>query len=284
MHHYVNGRIRHERHLFVSPLEHGFLYGAGLFETFRTYSGVPFLLDDHFARLEAGAEELEIVLPEDWRHSIRRAIPKLLRRNRLADAYIRLNVSARGEGIGLPAAPYTDPLQLMLMKKLPEAMPASRPLVTLQTRRNRPEGSVRRKSHHYGNNIIGKRETNTYDAQAEGLFLDDRGAVSEGVTSNVFFVHGSTLKTPDASCGCLPGVTAVFVQALAEEAGWTVRTGRFSPGEAAEADEVFLTNSIQEIVPVSSWDGSPLPGAAGTVTGSLQQLYQRARHSFKENR
>ncbi|WP_147805090.1 aminodeoxychorismate lyase [Alkalicoccus halolimnae] len=272
---YVNGEIKPDHDVRISPYEHGFLYGAGLFETFRTYGGEPFLLKDHLARLEAGARELAVELPASFEEEIRQAAADLLEANQLEDAYFRLNVSGGAEGVGLPAAIYGEPLTILYIKPLPDFLPEQKEVRTLKLRRNSPEGAVRRKSHHYLNNILAKREIQEH-GNTEGIFLTENGVLSEGITSNLFFVKKDQLYTPDESCGCLNGITSRFVKAIAEELGLRVVEGRFSLKKALEADEVFLTNSIQEIVPVSAWDEHFFPGSSGEKTTLLQSVYRYA--------
>lgn len=272
---YVNGEVKQDTDIHISPYEHGFLYGAGLFETFRTYEGTPFLFTDHINRLIQGAGELEMELPSSLEKDIRQAVPQLLEANQLTDAYFRLNVSAGAEGVGLPAEKYRDPLIILYIKPLPEKMANEKKVRTLTLRRNSPEGSERRKSHHYWNNILGKREIGNVP-DTEGIFLTDAGAVSEGVTSNIFFVKDGSLFTPDESCGCLNGITAQFVQHAALAMGLHVYQGRFPLKAAQRADEIFLTNSIQEIIAVTEWDGKQYPGASGAVTQALQHVYKQA--------
>lgn len=272
---YVNGEIKQDTEVHISPYEHGFLYGAGLFETFRTYGGHPFLFTDHMSRLIEGARELQMELPSSLEEEVRQAIPKLLEVNGLTDAYFRLNVSAGAEGVGLPAGPYQRPLVLLYIKELPAVVRTEKKGQTLSLRRNTPEGAVRRKSHHYLNNILAKREIGNHP-EIEGIFLTESGAVSEGITSNIFFVKNGDLFTPSESCGCLNGITSQFVQHAAVNLGMDVYQGAFPLGKAQRADEIFLTNSIQEIVALTDWDEYHYPGASGAVTEALRDVYQQA--------
>ncbi|SDO62769.1 aminodeoxychorismate lyase [Alkalicoccus daliensis] len=278
---YVNGEIKKDKDIHISPYEHGFLYGAGLFETFRTYEGVPFLLTDHMDRLKEGAGELNVKLPSSLETDIREAVPALLKANGWKDGYFRLNISGGAEGVGLPATSYNHPLCILYVKPLPAEMPDEKKGATLQLRRNSPEGEVRRKSHHYWNNILAKRELGEQPG-TEGIFLTEAGVVSEGITSNIFFVKNEKLFTPDESCGCLRGITGRFVQHAALALGLEVYEGRFSLKEAQQAEEVFVTNSIQEIIPLSSWDDISYPGASGPVTKNLQKIYSSAIRSTIE--
>ncbi|WP_281883933.1 aminodeoxychorismate lyase [Paenibacillus sp. YYML68] len=288
-----NGTLIEDGEAVVSFYDHGFLYGIGLFETFRTYGGRPFLLEWHIERLFAGCQELGIVLePEETR--LRSRIQALLVANQLEDAYIRWTVTAGEEALGLPAGDYVKPTDMIYIKPLPAATAvtsstgrAGKSLQLLKQRRSTPEGAIRLKSLHYMNNIVAKRELSGYPwaMGAEGLFLDVQGHLCEGIVSNVFFVRDGVVHTPAVETGLLPGITRRFVLETAEQLGLEVQEGRYRWEQLLQADEVFLTNSIQEMVPVArlyDTDGAVASvggdgqGAAGPITEQLQQRYRRA--------
>lgn len=283
----VNGRICEDKEAVVSVYDHGFLYGVGLFETFRTYGGRPFLLEPHLRRLRRSCAELGIRYVPD-RDATEALIGSLLSVNGLSDAYIRLSVSAGVDLLGLPVSDYEKPSEIVYVKPLPvrdERMYAEgKAIQLLQLRRNSPEADVRYKSFHYMNNILAKREMRRYEwaAGAEGVFLDASGHVAEGIVSNLFWIKESVLYTPALETGILPGITREYVIDLAENLGLTVSEGLYGWSELIGADEAFITNSVQELVPVTfGYDlaghrhtiGS---GAVGTVTVALMRAYAKA--------
>ncbi|MFS0836404.1 aminodeoxychorismate lyase [Paenibacillus sp. 1P03SA] len=283
---WMNGDLIEEKEAVVSVYDHGFLYGMGLFETFRTYNGHPFLLREHMERIRTGCEELGIPLLTD-ESGMRDRVKELLEANGMEDAYFRYAVSAGVDMLGLPGgALYENPGEILYIKSLPQRSqdePASRPLQLLTLRRNTPESGRRHKSFHYMNNILAKREMMNYPWAhgAEGLFLTDNGGfVAEGIVSNIFWIQGSVCFTPSLAAGILPGITRAFVLKLAEKEGLEVREGLFPWTALCEADEIFVTNSIQEIVSVNELfderGGSvTVPrGKAGPVTSRLAQLYR----------
>jgi 4-amino-4-deoxychorismate lyase len=272
---YVNGQMIPNNEVRISPFDHGFLYGVGVFETFRTYNGIPFLLEEHLNRLNRSLQELHINL-HVTRDEARDILVKLEKANGWRNAYVRFNVSA-GEGeIGLQTAPYQHPNIIVFQKQLAAAGPmAEKRGIWLKTRRNRPEGESRLKSHHYLNNIFGKREAGS-DPSIEGIFLTEDGFVAEGVVSNVFWTKERTLYTPALQTGILNGVTRQFVMGLAGESGLCVKEGMYTLDEAESADEVFVTNSIQEIVPLQALGKKAFPGAAGEVVQHLFTQYRSA--------
>ncbi|WP_456272801.1 aminodeoxychorismate lyase [Bacillus sp. AK031] len=271
---YLNGEIIHKDEVRISPFDHGFLYGMGLFETMRTYDGHAFLLEDHLDRLQKGLDTLNIKLEVD-ELNVQAVITELSGKNKLADSYLRLNISA-GEGeIGLRTAPYDAPNVLLLQKELPVLNPLrEKEAVLLKLARNTPETSTRLKSHHYFNNIAAKREIGD-DPGKEGLFLTRAGYIAEGITSNIFWVSEGRLYTPALETGILNGITREYIIELAKKSGITVEEGLYKPEHLLDASEAFFTNSVQEIIPVNGFSGKPYPGENGPVTKRLYRHYER---------
>jgi len=291
----LNGNVVDAHEAVISVYDHGFLYGLGLFETFRTYNGKPYLLERHMNRLKSGCAELGIPFDmsigqlEDW-------LGGLLRENGLEDGYVRLTVSAGEGALGLPSGDYTRPTIVLLVKELPpvneEALRLGKELRLLRTVRNTPEGPVRFKSLHYMNNIMAKRELlglgddrsphlMPAHPAAEGLMLTREGWLSEGIVSNLFFMRGGIVHTPAVDTGILPGITRGRVMELASAAGYRVQEGHYGWAELASADEIWLTNSIQELVPVTELTRFDTHeririggGSAGKVTMELLASYR----------
>jgi 4-amino-4-deoxychorismate lyase len=253
----LNGRFMEEKEAVVSVYDHGFLYGMGLFETFRTYNGQAFLLEEHISRLTQGCNELGISFQPDIQ-KLRKNVEYLLQANKLSDGYFRYTITAGMSIFGLPGEEnYEHPTEILYVKALPERndklYETGKPLQLLKLARNTPEGMYRLKSLHYMNNILAKRELAAYPwaTGAEGLMLTDEGYVSEGIVSNVFFVREGVLYTPSLDTGCLPGVTRQFVIKLAQQLDIAVEEGLYTWNDLISSDEIFVTNSIQELVPIS---------------------------------
>lgn len=282
----LNGSVMDASEAVISVYDHGFLYGIGLFETFRTYEGKPYLLDRHMKRLCSGCDQLGIQYSLNM-EELRSSVNELLEANELKDGYIRLTVSAGEAELGLPTGDYEQPNVLMLVKALPPVNDAvhmrGRELRLLQTRRNTPEGEVRFKSLHYMNNIIAKRELLASGAApgAEGLMLSREGWLAEGIVSNLFFAKDNVVYTPELATGILPGITRERVLELAGSAGYETKEGLYSLEKLQTADEIWLTNSIQELVPVTllSEAGGVSRvignGQAGSITKQLLTLYRQ---------
>ncbi|MFK2826100.1 aminodeoxychorismate lyase [Bacillus sp. B190/17] len=273
---YLNGEIVPKEQARISPFDHGFLYGVGVFETFRIYNGHPFLLDDHLDRLNSSLQEL-MISTEFNRAETTVMLQRLSEANSWEHSYIRFNVSAGNGEIGLQTEAYEQPTVIIFQKPLqPPGELLEKQGTWLTTRRNSPEMHERLKSHHYLNNIAGKREAGK-DGSIEGIFLTETGMIAEGVVSNMFWVKEDRLYTPAIETGILNGITRQYVMSIAQEIGMEVNEGLFSPYEAATADEVFFTNSIQEITAVSEIDGQLFQGKRGKWTNVLFSRYAADR-------
>lgn len=270
---YINGSVVHKDKARISPFDHGFLYGLGVFETFRTYDGHPFLLDDHLERLNRSLREMNIA-KRFTRGEVVEILHRLLAANRLRNAYVRLNVSAGIGDIGLQTSKYDQPTVIMYMKPLlAPSFSKGKVGIVLKTRRNTPEGKERLKSHHYLNNIIGKREVGSR-TDVEGIFLNEQGYVAEGIVSNIFWVKNGVVYTPTIHTGILNGVTRQFVIALLDALKIECQEGFYTLDHLRQADEIFVTNSIQEIVPIYQMGDRAYPGADGPITSLLQKHYK----------
>ncbi|MEG0259875.1 MAG: aminodeoxychorismate lyase [Lysinibacillus sp.] len=272
MHCWMNGQYMQAEDLRISPFDHGFLYGLGFFETFRTYNGKVLFLEEHYKRLTAALTQYHIHMPYT-EEAIREVIEELTKQADYKDGYFRLNVSAGIHDIGLQPTAYTEPTVIVFRKEL-QATPRGQEKMAkwLMTPRNIPEQEIRVKSHHYGNNVLGRFEVPSL-ATTEGFFVTPKGYVAEGVTSNIFWVEDDILYTPSLQTGILPGITRRWVLNIAQALGYRVREGLFRKEELEKAQECFITNSIQELVPISKIDNYLLLGDEGPAYNRFHQAY-----------
>lgn len=276
----MNGEQVAADELRISPFDHGFLYGLGFFETFRTYDGKVFLFDSHMIRLRSALFDYHIEMSYSD-EEILAAIHSLYKENGCEDGYYRLNVSAGVHDIGLAPTHYKRPNVLIFQKAL--HLPAEHTEkngVWLNTTRNEPESAVRHKSHQYANNVKGRLELSSLK-DTEGFFVTSDGYVAEGITSNVFWVAGGELYTPSLETGILPGTTRAFVIETAGLLGLSVREGLYVPEELESAQEVFVTNAIQELVPIRTVEETDFLGNEGPVYQQLHAEYQKAINEMK---
>ena len=276
----MNGELQQSDELRISPFDHGFLYGLGFFETFRTYNGAIFLFDLHMDRLRTALAEYRIGMPYTD-NEIKQAVHSLYMQNGCEDGYYRLNVSAGVHDIGLAPQEYGEPNVLIFQKPLvlPPAH-TEKDGVWLQTKRSEPESAQRHKSHQYANNVKGRLELPSLQ-KLEGFFVTEEGFVAEGITSNLFWAKAGVLYTPSLETGILPGTTRACVLELADELGIAVEEGLFLPQELDSAEEMFITNAIQEIVPIRSAGSIKYLGNQGPVYQRLHTGYQQAVNRMK---
>ncbi|WP_107839600.1 aminodeoxychorismate lyase [Metasolibacillus meyeri] len=269
---WMNGQYIDAEELMVSPFDHGFLYGLGFFETMRTYKGEPVFLQDHFQRLTESLNTYRIYMP----YTLNDVVEIMQRLNELnggGDGYFRINVSAGVHDLGLATDEYPKPNVIIFRKPLALLERGTeKQAVLLQTVRNKPETDIRSKSHHYGNNVLARMELPNL-ASYEGFFLTEEGYIAEGITSNIFWTKHNVLYTPSLNTGILPGITRQIVMVIARALGYEVREGLYDQQDINEAHECFITNSIQELVPISSLGHKSFAGVDGAVYQRLHQAY-----------
>lgn len=259
---WLNGGVIPLSEASISPLDRGFLYGDGLFETMRSYQGTIHLLDRHLRRFADGAAVLGLQLPAN--DDLREALYEVLIANNHADGRIRLTVS-RGSSDGSESTLFVRSEPLLQSDGIPDAQQ----LIVFSRARQLPEIMPRVKSLNYLPEILARREVVEKGVQ-EGLFLSPDGSVAEGSVSNIFIVKDGRLMTPPLSLGILGGIVRGRVLELAEKEGVPVHEKTFSLAELNEADECFYTNSVREIVPVRAVHAATIgDGVVGEVTQLL---------------
>lgn len=279
----VDGVICPPEEAKVSVYDRGFLYGDSVFETLRTYGGEPFALDEHLARLERSAERVAIEVPlprADFALEIRRVV----RAARNAESSARAMLT-RGSGpLGLDPGLALKPLRVVLVEPLtplPTALYRNGvAVIAVRTQRQVDTAAQGAKFGNYLASLLALREAKAAGAH-EALILDAAGHVLEGTTSNLFLVErggeqSPALVTPPAEAGILAGITRAHVIEAAGELGVQVRFEPITPARLAAAEEVFITSSLRELLPVTRVDGQPVGGGApGPVTRSLHTAFRR---------
>ena len=284
---FIDGEYHPKSEAVVSVYDHGFLYGDGVFEGIREYNGIVFQLKQHIKRLYEGIKITRINL-QISEAEMEKGVIEILRRNNLMDAYIRLVVS-RGRGnLGLDPRSCPKPSVIIMSEPVgpahgKEAKERGITAVISSYRRDNVDGTSHElKSLNYIQSILAKFQA--IDASAdEALMLDNRGLVSEFHGSNVFMVKDNRVSTPSSSAGVLPGITRARVMRLADELGYELRDRAITPFELLTADEVFLTGTMAEIVPVVKINGVPIGnGRPGPVTKEIIRNFQRITQDPKE--
>lgn len=276
---YISGTLYAKEDAKISVYDHGLLYGDGVFEGMRAYSGRVFRLEQHLQRLWDSAQAIWLTIPMT-RAAMAKAVANTLAANKLSDAYIRL-VITRGAGtLGLDPNRTSDPQVIIITDSISmypvEYYTQGLELVTASTIRNHPAAlSPRIKSLNYLNNILAKIE-GLQAGCVEALMLNHKGEVAECTGDNIFIVRGQELVTPPCDAGILEGVTREAVMELGQKAGLTVREVALTRHDIYVAEECFLTGTAAEVVPVVKLDSRVLgSGTPGPVTRDLIERFRK---------
>ena len=287
---YLNGHLVPYSKARLSPFDHGFLYGYGLFETMRAYNGCIFRLDRHLTRLRRSAEILGLAhnviaspSPEGSeraaKQSLETACLQTLNANKLKDARLRLTVTA-GEGDMTPDPTTCSGLTVLVTAKNLIPLPLEKyelgfKAVLSSVHRNSQSPLSRLKSTCYLDNILARMEAKAAGAD-EAILLNERGYLGEGSTSNIFLVSKGELITPSLESGVLPGITREAVLEIAQALNIRTEEREVELRELMEADEAFITNSILELMPLTWFDGKPIgTGKRGQLTKKLMVAYRK---------
>ena len=272
----IDGTLTRPEEATVSVYDRGFLYGDSVFETVRTYAGEPFALDEHMARLSRSAERVGITMPIApalFAMEVRKAV----RAAKNPESYARAMLTRGAGPLGLDPSAALTPLRVILVEPLspppPSAYRDGVAVVTVRTERA-ADAAHGAKVGNYLGSLLALQKARAAGAH-EALILDASGHVLEGTTSNVFLVRGGDLITPPDEAGILPGITRAHLLDIARAERHGVRFASITPADLATADEVFLTSSIREILPVVRVDDRIIAGGApGPVTRALHAAFR----------
>jgi branched-chain amino acid aminotransferase group I len=279
---YLNGQLIPRSKAKLSPFDHGFLYGYGLFETMRSYQGHIFRLDRHLARLRCAAKSLGLahgVIASEGKQSLETACMETLDANKLKDARLRLTVSA-GEGDMTPdPSTCSNPTILITARNLvslpPEKYESGFKAALSPLRRNSQSPLSRLKSTCYMENILARMAARAAGCD-EAILLNEQGYLAEGSTTNIFLASNGELITPSLESGVLPGITREAVLEIARASNIKTLERQVELKELIEAEEAFVTNSILELMPLTWFEGKPIgPGKPGELTSRLIAAYRK---------
>jgi branched-chain amino acid aminotransferase len=275
---YLDGEFVPEEQARVSVFDHGLLYGDGVFEGIRAYNGRVFKLEEHVRRLYDSARTILLDIPLS-QAEFAQCILDTCRRNGIVDGYIRAVVT-RGKGdLGLDPRKCAVPSIFIIAAGIvlypPSCYEHGLKVVTCATRRNNPTAlDPAVKSLNYLNNILAKIEVNRAGAD-EGLMLNDMGLVAEATGDNIFAVRDGRLYTPPIAAGILRGITRDTVLELARVMELPLHEEFFTTQFLYSADEMFLTGTAAEVIPVRELDGRPIgDGQPGPLTKRLIDAFR----------
>ena len=281
---YIDGEFLPKAEAKVSVFDHGLLYGDGVFEGIRSYNGRVFKLDEHLERLYDSAKSIMLQIPIPI-ETMKERVLETLRLNHLTEAYIRLVVT-RGVGdLGLDPDKCPTPSIIIIADKIalypPKFYEEGLEIVTVSIRRNYAEAiNPRIKSLNYLNNILAKIEGKQAGAE-EVLMLNAEGYVVECSGDNIFWIKNEVLVTPPVHMGILEGVTRNSVIDLAREAGMQVEERVFTRHDLYIADEIFLTGTAAEVIPVVKVDQRVIgDGQPGKVTQKLIAAFRQFANNY----
>ena len=280
---WLDGKLVPAPQASINVFDHGLLYGDGIFEGIRIYNGKIFERIAHIRRFFDSAKALRLELPYTYRQ-VSDILDEAMQANGLAGAgkegYIRM-VATRGVGV-LGISPFRTwkPSLVVIASTISmypkEMYEKGMPVITSSVTRNHPNAMPPRiKSLNYLNNILGKIEA--YDAGAgEAIMLNHMGFVAEATGDNVFIVRNGQLQTPHTASGLLEGITRATVIRLAREQGIEVAEKILERVDLYCCDEMFLTGSGAEIIPVTTIDKRAVGhGVVGPMTKQLMATYSR---------
>jgi branched-chain amino acid aminotransferase len=277
----IDGRIVPPERALVSVFDRGFLYGDSVFESLRTYGGVPFALGDHLARLERSAARVFIALPVSLA-VLRAEILSALNSHGSPESYLRVTLTRGiGRALGLDPELAEQPLRVVLVATLsvPPAELYERGMAAITFRAERPSDAPAVADAKIGNYLLAVLAMRAARAEGAGeaLLEDENGYILEGSTSNLFAVFAGTLLTPPETAAILPGITRAHTLAIAADMGLAIELRTPLKRELLQADEVFISSSIRELAPVVSIDGQRVgPGVPGPITRELLRRFREA--------
>jgi len=284
---YVNGRIFSRQDAMISVFDHGFLFGEGVYEVVRTYDGELFLLDRHFRRLRTSASMITLD-PGMSDHDLEAVIRDTMTAYGAEagasepgrDLYVRILLT-RGIGeMSYNPAKSPAPSLVVIVKALmppPASVYEDGVKVSLvSVVRNHPRSvDPRIKSNNLLNNALAMQEALRHGS-FEAVLRNYRGELAECSQSNLFVIKNGTAFTPVLDAGLLAGITREFVEEVAAGAGIPMQDTVLHDEDLLGADEVFLTSTSKEIVPVVAVDDQAIgSGRPGALTLRLLEVYRR---------
>jgi branched-subunit amino acid aminotransferase/4-amino-4-deoxychorismate lyase len=269
---YINGDTVKENSPVILAKDPGLLSGYGVYDSIRVYRYRPFKLPEHVSRLKGALHTIDIDIPatSTWEEDI----DKYLQEAELEDGVLRITVTSginqpnilfTHRPIGYTASMYQDGYTLM----------------TSSIRRNDSSPMTYIKSVQLMDGVLAKRDAiraGFHDA----LFLNTKNQITECSTSNLFFVCGQTLYTPEISCGLLNGIAReLIISHLAGELKYSVVEGAFTCEDLYRADEVFISNSVIQIMPVTRVDEHIIgDGKPGPIARRVAMQYEKHVRDF----
>lgn len=276
---WINGSYHDKLDAKISVYDHGLLYGDGVFEGLRIYSGKVFRLKEHIDRLYESAKAILLTIPMTP-EAMTAAVNDAVAVNQKVDGYIRLVVTRGAGTLGLDPRK-CDPNVIIIVDDISlyprELYEGGMAIITSSYMRNHPNAvNPRIKSLNYLNNILAKLEAIRAGC-LEAIMLNHKGEVAECTGDNLFAIKNGVLRTPSIDAGILEGITRNFVIELAKQAGIPVEECSLTRHDVYVADEIFLTGSAAEVIAVTKVDDRVIgTGKQGPITARLREMFTKA--------
>ncbi|MDD5748011.1 MAG: aminotransferase class IV [Actinomycetota bacterium] len=263
----LDGEFIESHQAKISIFDRAVFFGDSVFETIRSYHGKPFRLERHLERLRSGCSAMRTALPVAP-VELKELSLGLVEKNNLrdCDAYLRVTVTG-GISSGQTGLRRQEPPSFFIIAKRLEEYPRrfyekGMSLIISNIRRNSSSPLSNTKTGNYADSLIARQEA--YDRGADdSLMLTTAGNIAEATSSNIFYVRDGNIRTPDLGCGLLPGITREAIIEICAEKEIPVNSVTEGPEAIFEAEEVFLTNALMEVMPVSGIEDHqyvPCPG------------------------
>lgn len=282
---WIDGSVVNEPEARIPVLDHGFLYGDGVFEGLRIRARRIFRFEDHLDRIEIAARAIALEIP-GGRDALRRIVLETARSFGADEAYVRLILTRGAGALGVDPASCPEPRVVCLVDKIciysAEKLERGIDLITSSLRR--PPADVldpRVKSLNYLNSVLAVQEARQRGAD-DALLLNAAGAIAEASVANVFAIRRGELLTPPGTDGALEGITRATVLEIAPELGIPARVATLGRFDLFAAEEVFLTGTGAGIVPVRSLDGRALGKADGSRLSRVSDRFRDALYKRAE--
>ena len=273
---WIDGQLYDRENARISVFDHGLLYGDGLFEGIRIYSGKAFMLDEHLERLYQGAAAIRLALPMDI-GALRTAVLDTMKVNDSDATYIRI-LATRGVGpLGISPAGCTPSLIIIVdkIRLYPEECYTEGVCLATSSIRRVPADcwDVRIKSLNYLNNVLAKMQASDAGCN-EAVICNVSGRVAECAGDNIFIVRNERVITPPVVEGALDGITRRAVLRLAADLEIPAVEHPLTTFDLYSAEECFLTGSAAEVVPVRAVDNRKIRNCPGPVTRELLRAFR----------
>ncbi len=276
---WINNEIVRLEDARISVMDHGLLYGDGIFEGIRFYNNKAFLLEPHLERLVASAKALALELPQGI-PELSTTLQSVIKEYKNHHGYIRLIIT-RGKGpLGINPALCKTPELIIIASPLnmsdEQAQKKGIRTIIASTRRIPADClDPRIKSLNYLNAILARIEANNAGVE-EALMLNQQGYITEGTVDNIFIVNNGELYTTPSIDGSLAGITRDLILNLANDSGINTHVKSLAAYDIYAADECFLTGTGAELIPVNEVDGRKYSDCPGNIFKQLKNQYQNS--------